>query len=262
MQRKETMRQMAPFDIPDHYPNVLRWFKETLETYTEVEYQGTPWMKLHMIGPRTTRISGPDGDVSVDEIVMLGIRTSGPLIPTDWPGCFAEGERVREPLGPVMEFQFLPIRGGTSVSASYDHSLATVGWLFEKFVTEEIEKRYPAIGGLWQKHEEELERQRREISDRHRQTKSGAVGAETGATTEGGAGMRADNARGAQDAQKQSDPLAVIENEDYREMVRMWNEGYTEQDIGERYMRSPGTVGNVMSQLRKQHGSEVVKWHK
>ena len=35
-----------------------------------------------------------------------------------------------------------------------------------------------------------------------------------------------------QDALIENDPLAVIENEDHREMVRMWNKGYTEKEVG------------------------------
>ena len=76
------------------------------------------------------------------------------------------------------------------------------------------------------------------------------------------ASQEADDARAGQDTPKQTDPLAVIDNPRYREWVRKWNQGYTEKDIGELYSVSPGTVGNVMSLLRKRHGAKVVINHK
>ncbi len=182
MQRKETVRLMAPFNIPDHYLNVQYWFKETLETYTEVEHQGIPWMKLQMIGPRTTRISGPDGDVSVNEIVMLGFRTKGEPIPSDLEPkyCIAGWKDEREPLGQVMAFRFYPIsRAETRVWASYREDLATVWLLFKRFVTEEIEKQYPAVGPLWREHEAKLKMQRLELVEKHMQTKSAEAGRDT-----------------------------------------------------------------------------------
>jgi len=64
-----------------------------------------------------------------------------------------------------------------------------------------------------------------------------------------------------QEPPAQTDPLAVIENPAHRDWVRLWNKGYSETEIGERCGHSPGTVGNVMYLLRKQHGAKVVIWH-
>jgi hypothetical protein len=57
------------------------------------------------------------------------------------------------------------------------------------------------------------------------------------------------------------DPLAVIENPEHREWVRLWNEGLSEREIAEREIAAAGTVGNVISQLRRQHGARVVIRH-
>lgn len=204
MQREKTMRQMAPFDIPDHYPNVLYWFRETLESYTEREYQGSPTMELRMLGPRSEKIRGPNGDVATaDEIVMLGFQTKEWSELKGWGGT-VELKDVWKPLGQVMAFSFYPIsRDETRVWASYREDLATVWSLFRRFVTEEIEKQYPAVGLLWREHEAKLEMQRLELIEKHMQMKSDAAGraagADTDATTEGGAGTRADDAKaGAQ----------------------------------------------------------------
>jgi hypothetical protein len=85
------MQQMVAFDVPERLPDVLRWFRDTLEPCTMREYQGSPIMELHMVGPRSKKIRGPDGDVTVHEIVMLGFQTKGAPVPSDWlpEPCFA-----------------------------------------------------------------------------------------------------------------------------------------------------------------------------
>lgn len=179
MQRKEMVRQLAPFNIPDHYLNVLRWFEETLEPYTECEHEGLPTIKLDMLGPRPEKIRGPDGsEAAVQEIIMRGTRTKGAPIPADWGGgyVYAGWEEAQQPLGPVMVFRFYPIsRAETRVWASYREDLATVLSLFKRFVTEEIEKQYPAVGLLWREHEAKLEMQRLELVEKSMQMKSAAA---------------------------------------------------------------------------------------
>ena len=180
------MQHMVAFDVPEPLPDVLRWFRETLEPCTEREYRQSPIMELRMIGPRSKKIGGPDGDVTVHEIVMLGFQTKGAPVPSDWlpEPCFAGLEDTWVALGPVMEFRFYPIRGGTRIWTSYQESLATVRWLFQRLVQEEIEKRYPAVGSLWQEHEAKLEMQRIEFIESSMQMKSALGGATPPARTE------------------------------------------------------------------------------
>lgn len=168
------MRRMAAFSIPDHCSNVEHRFKEALERYAEGEYDGTSRMVLVMKGPVTASISGPDGAVAANEIIMTGYRNKKEPIRSDIAGR----ETERECLGTVMKFWFRPIsRHETRVWASYREYLATVRALFEKFVTEKIEKWYPAVGSLWQKHEAELEKQRLEIIEGYLEMESGDAGA-------------------------------------------------------------------------------------
>lgn len=191
------MQQMVAFDVPEPLPDVLRWFRETLEPCTMREYQGSPIMELHMEGPRSKKIRGPDGDVTVHEIVMLGIQTKGAPVPSDWlpEPFFEEFEDTWVALGPVMEFRFYPIRGGTRVWTSYRESLATVSWLFQRFVQEEIEKRYPAVGSLWQEHEAKLEMQRIEFIESSMRMKSALADATPPARTEDEPGTGAADAK-------------------------------------------------------------------
>lgn len=59
-----------------------------------------------------------------------------------------------------------------------------------------------------------------------------------------------------------AEPLAVIENDDYRELVRQWREGHTAGDIAAGAGISPGRVRNILTELRKQHGKDVVPFHR
>ena len=54
------------------------------------------------------KLGRPGDDTTVTKMVLIGFRTKGSPIPSDWAPdyCTVGWENVREPLGPVMQFRF------------------------------------------------------------------------------------------------------------------------------------------------------------
>ena len=60
----------------------------------------------------------------------------------------------------------------------------------------------------------------------------------------------------------EADPLTVIEDADLRELVRQWNEGHTAEDIAKSAGISAGRLRNILTDLRKRYGAEIVHYHR
>ena len=58
-------------------------------------------------------------------------------------------------------------------------------------------------------------------------------------------------------------PWECIQDERDREIVRLWTENYTAEEVGSslQVSLSAGTVLNIITKLRKQYGREVVPFH-
>ena len=70
------------FAIPESIYSVLDWFTEALEL--EVRRFGNSGVEFSVEGPRSRTLHGSDGHATVMEIVILGFRTLGKPIPSDW----------------------------------------------------------------------------------------------------------------------------------------------------------------------------------
>jgi hypothetical protein len=164
------------FIIPESFGDVLHWFTERLRLLCDRPHPGSPEVELYLEGPRAKKIGSPGDDTTVTEIVLIGFRTKGSPIPSDWEPeyCIVGWEDVREPLGPVMQFRFAPLGRETYVSASCVERLATVQCLFENLL-EHVEDRYPEIGSLGQKYRTKREMQRIERIERYTKMASGAA---------------------------------------------------------------------------------------
>jgi hypothetical protein len=130
------------FAIPESIYSVLDWFTKALEL--EVRRLGNPGVEFYVEGPRSRTLHGSDGHVAVMEIVILGFRTFGKPIPSDWAPetCIAGMEGVWEPLGSVMAFQFAALGGSTRVWATFREQHPGVQVLFEG-VLQRIDANYP-----------------------------------------------------------------------------------------------------------------------
>ena len=183
------MEEPFGFMIPETFVHVLNWFAEKLRLLCDRPHPGSPEIELYLEGPRAVKLGSPGDDTTVTEIVMIGFRTKGPPIPSDWAPeyCTVGWEDVREPLGPVMQFRFAPLGGETYVLASCVERLATVQCLFENLL-KHVEDRYPEIGPLGQKYRTKREMQRIERIERYTKMASGAAVAaiESGPVTAAG----------------------------------------------------------------------------
>jgi hypothetical protein len=180
-ERNAAMEEPFGFMIPEKFVPVLSWFSEKLRLLCDRPHPGNPEVELHMEGPRSKKLEGPGGDTTVIEIAMIGFRTKGPSIPSDWAPehCIVGWEEVREPLGTVMEFWFSPLGGRTYVLASCAERLTTVQCLFEN-VLKRVEECYPEAGPLGQKYSTQRELRRIERIERFAKMASGAAVAAVG----------------------------------------------------------------------------------
>ena len=170
------MEEPFGFMIPESFVDVLHWFTEKLRLLCDRPHPGSPEIELYLEGPRAVKLGRPGDDTTVTEMVLIGFRTKGPPIPSDWAPeyCTVGWEDVREPLGPVMQFRFAPLRRETYVFASCVERLATVQCLFENLLNH-VEDRYPEIGPLGQKYRTKREMQRIERIERYTKMASGAA---------------------------------------------------------------------------------------
>ena len=175
------MEEPFGFMIPETFVHVLYWFAEKLRLLCDRPHPGSPEIELYLEGPRTKKLGSPGDDTTVTEIVLIGFRTKGAPIPSDWAPeyCTVGWEDVREPLGPVMQFWFAPLGRETYVSASCVERLATVQCLFENLL-KHVEDLYPEIGPLCRKYRTKREMQRIERIERYTKMASGAAVAAIG----------------------------------------------------------------------------------
>jgi hypothetical protein len=173
------------FAIPEAISRVLDWFTEALEL--EVRRLGNPGVELSVEGPRSRTLHGSDGNTTVMEIVILGFRTLGKPIPSDWAPeyCIADMERVWEPLGSVMAFQFAALGGSTRVWATFEEQHPGVQVLFEEFL-QRIDANYPMDESLARRYRTQCDLQLMERIDRHLTAESHDADASVGAPIEGG----------------------------------------------------------------------------
>jgi hypothetical protein len=181
LQRNAAMEEPFGFMIPETFVHVLYWFAEKLRLLCDRPHPGSPEIELYLEGPRTKKLGSPGDDATVTEMVLIGVRTKGAPIPSDWAPeyCTVGWEDVREPLGPVMQFWFAPLGRETYVSASCVERLATVQCLFENLL-KHVEDLYPEIGPLCRKYRTKREMQRIERIERYTKMASGAVVAAIG----------------------------------------------------------------------------------
>lgn len=174
------MEEHFDFDIPERLPGVVGWFSEKLERQLEVEHPGNPSVTLRMETPSTRRLGGPGSNVVVFEIVVMGYRTKGAPIRSDWePEHLIVGwEDVWEPLGKVMEFQFRAHASKTRVWARCDERFPIVQCIFENFLVQ-IESSYPAVGSLLQDYRTKYELQQLDLIDNYLKMESGDAPAKT-----------------------------------------------------------------------------------
>jgi hypothetical protein len=83
------MGEWFTFNFPENMGGGLNWFIEALRPLMDVEHDGSPTVALSTEGPKSKKLTGPDGDIVVTEIVIMGFRTKGAPIPSDWPNCTA-----------------------------------------------------------------------------------------------------------------------------------------------------------------------------
>ena len=154
------------FAIPESIYSVLDWFTEALEL--EVRRFGNSGVEFSVEGPRSRIFHGSDGHAAVMEIVILGFRTLGKPIPSDWAPetCIAGMEGVWEPLGSVMAFQFAVLDGSTRVWATFKEQHPAVQVLFEEFL-KRIDANYPMGESLARRYRTQRDLQLMERIDRH-----------------------------------------------------------------------------------------------
>ncbi len=171
------------FAIPESISRVLDWFAEALEL--EVRRLGNPGVEFSVEGPRSRTLHGSDGKATVMEIVIMGFRTLGKPIPSDWAPeyCIADMESVWEPLGTVMAFQFAALGGSTRVWATFREQHPGVQVLFEEFL-KRIDANYPMGESLSLRYRTQHDLQLMERIDRHLTTESHDTDAGVGAAIE------------------------------------------------------------------------------
>ena len=177
------------FAIPEFMSSVLDWFTEALEL--EVRRFGNSGVEFSVEGPRPRTLHGSDGNTTVMEIVILGFRTLGKPIPSDWApeNWIAEMESVWEPLGSVMAFQFAALGGSTRVWATFEEQHPGVQVLFEEFL-KRIDTNYPMGESLARRYRTQCDLQLMERIDRHLTAESHDTDAGVGAAI-GDAGVGA-----------------------------------------------------------------------
>ena len=163
--------------------SVLDWFTEALEL--EVRRFGNSGVEFSVEGPRPRTLHGSDGNTTVMEIVILGFRTLGKPIPSDWAPeyCIAEMESVWEPLGSVMAFQFAALGGSTRVWATFEEQHPGVQVLFEEFLRR-IDTNYPMGESLARRYRAQCDLQLMERIDRNLTAESHNTDAGVGAAIE------------------------------------------------------------------------------
>ena len=168
------------FAIPESLSGVLDWFTEALEL--EVRRFGNSGVEFSVEGPRSRTLHGSDGHTTVMEIVILGFRTLGKPIPSDWAPetCIAEMEGVWEPLGSVMAFQFAVLGGSTRVRATLKEQHPAVQVLFEELL-KRIDTNYPMGESLARRYRTQRDLQLMERIDRHLTAESHDTDASAGA---------------------------------------------------------------------------------
>ena len=178
--RKESMDKPFRFAIPEFMSSVLDWFTEALEL--EVRRFGNSGVEFSVEGPRSRTLHGSDGHATVMEIVILGFRTLGKPIPSDWAPetCIVEMEGVWEPLGSVMAFQFAALGGSTRVWATLKEQHPAVQVLFEEFL-KRIDANYPMGESLARRYRTQRDLQLMERIDRHLTAESHDTDAASGA---------------------------------------------------------------------------------
>ena len=171
------------FAIPEFMSSVLDWFTEALEL--EVRRFGNSGVEFSVEGPRPRTLHGSDGNTTVMEIVILGFRTLGKPIPSDWAPeyCIAEMESVWEPLGSVMAFQFAALGGSTRVWATFEEQHPGVQVLFEEFLRR-IDTNYPMGESLARRYRAQCDLQLMERIDRNLTAESHNTDAGVGAAIE------------------------------------------------------------------------------
>ena len=181
------------FAIPESMSSVLDWFTEALEL--EVRRFGNSGVEFSVEGPRPRTLHGSDGNTTVMEIVILGFRTLGKPIPSDWAPetWIVEMEGVWEPLGSVMAFQFAALGGSTRVWATFEEQHPGVQVLFEEFL-KRIDTNYPMGESLSRRYRTQRDLQLMERIDRHLTAESYDTDAGVGAAI-GAAGRGADRGR-------------------------------------------------------------------
>ena len=168
------------FAIPEFMSSVLDWFTEALEL--EVRRFGNSGVEFSVEGPRSRTLHGSDGHTTVMEIVILGFRTLGKPIPSDWAPeyCIAEMESVWEPLGSVMAFQFAALGGSTRVWAGCKEHHPAVQLLFEEFL-QRIDANYPMGESLARRYRTQRDLQLMERIEGHLTAESHDTDASVGA---------------------------------------------------------------------------------